>query len=123
MKNFHIGVAARYKFLQKKPDVSECLKVLLLLMNSPMGIGWQIKLHLFPFSVCDSTSFDPLGRQTVTAGRDHYFHTCCPYVRASPLFKPSKTKQQWSLLARLWVWQSRSLMTPVLLFLYFFKFV
>ena len=35
---------------------------------------------------------DPLGRPTVTAGSDHCFHTCCPYVR--PHFSISiKTKQ------------------------------
>ena len=56
-------------------------------------------------------NFDPLGQPTVTAGRDHCFRT---------LFKSSKTKQS-SLLARLWVWPSGSLMTPVLLVFTFNK--
>ena len=35
---------------------------------------------------------DPWGRPKVTAGSDHYFRTCCPYVR--PHFSKShKTKQ------------------------------
>ena len=38
--------------------------------------------------------FDPLSRPTVTAGRDHCFCTCRPYVRTGPHFsKSSKTKQ------------------------------
>ena len=60
---------------------------------------------------------DQLGLPTVTAGRDHCFRTCRPYVRQSPLFKiqQNETKRkQCSLLARLWVWPSGSLMTPVL---------
>ena len=35
----------------------------------------------------------PRGRPTVTAGSDHYFHTCCPSVSKSPLFKISKNKK------------------------------
>ena len=42
-----------------------------------------------------SKYLDPLGRPTVTAGRDNCFRTCCPSVRpGSPLFKSRKTKQQ-----------------------------
>ena len=64
-----------------------------------------------------SDSFiDPLGQPKVTAGRDHCFRTCCPYVRTSPLFKSRKTKQQRTM-ARLWAWPSGSLMTPILFFL------
>ena len=40
-----------------------------------------------------STWIDPLGRPTIPAGSDHYFGTCCPYVRLSPLFKSSKTTE------------------------------
>ena len=47
---------------------------------------------------------DPRGRPTVTAGNDHYFRTCClyvrPSVRPSPLLKISqnKTKVQAKLV-------------------------
>ena len=34
---------------------------------------------------------DPQGRPTVTAGSDHYFHTC-PSVRPSPILKISQNK-------------------------------
>ena len=71
---------------------------------------------------------DPLGQTTVTAGSDHCLSTCCPSVR--PSVRPSyvlhfsnlakqNNRKQWSLLAKLWVWPSGSLMTPVLSF---FKF-
>ena len=55
-------------------------------------------------------SFDPRGRLIVTAGSDHYFHTCRPSAR--PQFsKLPKTK----LLSGLWVWTSGSLMKLLLL--------
>ena len=67
---------------------------------------------------------DPRGRPTVTAGSDNCFCTCRPFlrpsVRSSPLFQ-SKTnfkRKQCSLVARLWVWPSGSLMTPVLYFVF-----
>ena len=68
---------------------------------------------------------DPRGRLTFVAGSDHYFCTCRPFVRPSPLFKTKLFKtifqqKQCSLLARLWVWPSGSLMTHVLLYLVFF---
>ena len=61
---------------------------------------------------------DPLGQPTDTASSDHYFRTCCPSVRPhfSDLAKQNNRKQ-WSLLARVWVWSSGSLMTPVLVIL------
>ena len=46
---------------------------------------------------------DPLGQPKVTAGRDHCFLICCPYVRTSvdpsPLFRSRKTKQQKTMFA------------------------
>ena len=66
---------------------------------------------------------DPLGQPKLTAGRDYCFRTCCPYVRTSPLFKSSKTKQQKTIFATgviIWAWPSGSLMTPPFLFFYFF---
>ena len=42
---------------------------------------------------------DPRDRPTVTAGSDHYFCACCPFVRPSPLFKSSTTKQQKIMVA------------------------
>ena len=43
---------------------------------------------------------DPLGQPKVTAGRDHCFSTCSPYVRTSVLtFKSRKTKQQKTMFA------------------------
>ena len=49
------------------------------------------------------SSFDPLGRPSITAGWDHCFCTCRPYVRPhfSNLEKQNNRKQ-CSLLARLW---------------------
>ena len=58
-------------------------------------------------------NIDPRGRPTVTAGSDHCFRTCRPCVR--PHFSQNET----NLLARLWVWPSGSLMTPVLYVLFF----
>ena len=58
--------------------------------------------------------FDPLGQPTVTAGSDPCFHACFPSVR--PHFsRTSKTIsyanwKQYSLLVRLRVWPSESLM-------------
>ena len=64
--------------------------------------------------------FDPRGRPTVTAGSDHCFCTCRPFVRQSVLTFQNKTnlkRKKCSFLARLWVWPSGSLMTPVLSFI------
>ena len=45
----------------------------------------------FSFLLC-FLIFDPLGQPKVTAGRNHCFRTCCPFVR--PQFSISrKTKQ------------------------------
>ena len=65
---------------------------------------------------------DPLGQTKVTAGRDHCFRKCCPYVRPhfSNLEKQNNRKQ-CSLLAWLWVWPSGSLMTPVLFLNIYFQ--
>ena len=60
-------------------------------------------------------NIDPLGQSTVTAGRDNYFRTCCPSVFWN--LAKQKNRKQWSLLVRLWVWPSGSLMTLVLLIL------
>ena len=56
-----------------------------------------------------------VGLPKITAGSDNCFHTCCPYVR--PHFsKLTREISNCSLLARLWVWPSGSLMTPVLFY-------
>ena len=63
-------------------------------------------------------SIDPLGQPTITAGRDNCFRVCSPSVRLH-FSKSSQTKNKpkhCSLLARLWVWPSGSLMTLVLYF-------
>ena len=60
---------------------------------------------------------DPRGRPTATAGSDLCFCICLPFVRPSvPTFqnKTNFKRKLCSLLARLWVWASGSLMTPVL---------
>ena len=67
--------------------------------------------------------FDPRGRPTVPAGSDHCFCTCRlflrPSVRPSHFSKQNKFQAKTcSLLARLWIWPSGSLMTPVLLLLH-----
>ena len=51
----------------------------------------------------------------------HCFRTCCPSVRPSPLFKSRKqnNRKQCSLLARLWVWPSGSLMIDTCLVSYY----
>ena len=38
-------------------------------------------------------SVDPLGRPTVSAGSDLYFHTCCPSLHPFCYLKYLKTKQ------------------------------
>ena len=58
--------------------------------------------------------------------RDNCFRTCRPFVRPSQLLKIYQNKTKWeqcSLLARLWVWPSGSLMTLVLFFLYACKYL
>ena len=58
-------------------------------------------------------AIDPLGWPSVTAGSDDCFCTCCPTLLFK--FSQNKTKpKQCSLLARLWVWPSGSLTSPVL---------
>ena len=70
-------------------------------------------------------SIDPLGQPTITAGSDHCFHTWYPYVLWFSQFEIwlITTNVKWkqcSLLERLWVWPSGSLMTltPVLSFVF-----
>ena len=46
----------------------------------------HLQLNLFWVRVYEH-SIDPLGRRTVTAGSDHYFHTWCLSVR--PSVRPS----------------------------------
>ena len=71
-------------------------------------VQWKIKqLHY----LCDI--IDPLGSPSVTGSRDHCFHTRRPFVRPSvPNFQ--NLAKQYAHMARLWVWPSGSLMTPVL---------
>ena len=61
-------------------------------------------------------SIDPLGQPSVPAGSDHCFRTCYPYVRFQNLPKQNifQEKTMFTILARLWIWPSGSLMTPVL---------
>ena len=79
--------------------------------------GTTLQVYLWTFWA-QSTDFDmlidPLGQPKVTAGRDHCFRTS-PYVlpHFSNLAKQNNRKQ-CSLLAWLWAWPSRSLMTSVL---------
>ena len=67
---------------------------------------------------------DPLGQPKVTAGIGIivFAHAVCPYVRPhfSNLAK-QYCRKQYSLPARLWVWPSGSLMTPVVIV--FFSFL
>ena len=54
---------------------------------------------------CYPTNFlDPRGRPTVTVGSDHYFCTCCLYIRLSQHFKifQNKTKFKWKHCFLLW---------------------
>ena len=61
---------------------------------------------------------DPRGRPIVMAGSDH----CFAHVVRQNTFqnKPNIMRKQCSLLKRLWVWPSGSLMTPVFFLLLFF---
>ena len=77
-----------------------------------------------PLSFNHRSYIDPRGRPTVTASSDHCFSTCRPFVRPSvrpsvPTFQNNTNfkRKQCSLLARLWVWPSGSLMTHVLFYL------
>ena len=64
-----------------------------LLISGSCGSGGGIdcagKVHrvCVQFTTLRTLEIDPLGRPTVTAGRDHCFCTCRPFVR--PSFSPS----------------------------------
>ena len=70
---------------------------------------------------CVKRIIDPRGPPTVMAGIDHYFCTCRPFVRTSVRCHFSKQNKFQAktmfAVARLWVWPSGLLMTPVLLLL------
>ena len=85
--------------------------------NGILEIGIMSRRTVLQLKDDLSGSFYPRGRPTVTASSDHCFCTCHPFVRRSvPTFqnKSNFKRKQCSLLARLWVWLSGSLMTPVL---------
>ena len=56
---------------------------------------------------------------TVTGRQNHCLCTCRPFIHLSPLFRIKTKRKQCSLLVRLWVWPSGSLMTLVLFVLSF----
>ena len=98
-------------------------KTLSIIAKSSFSLLFFLLVHAF-FTVLPqnlSVFIDPLGQPTaVTVGMDNCFFAikCRPSVRQSPLFQQNKTKRkQCSLLARLWVWPSGSLVTPVLYYL------
>ena len=71
--------------------------------------------------IADTLLVDPRSRPTVTASRDNCFCTCRSFVRmyvrtSVPTFqnKTNLKRKQSSLLARLWVRPSGSLMIPFL---------
>ena len=76
---FYVPVITSYVWCNNFLRTKICLNRQFLVQNS-----WP---HKFPTS-----SFDPLGRPTVTANSDHYYHICRPYVCPSPLFKISQNK-------------------------------
>ena len=70
------------------------------LVNLLKEVAYQsknaIKSNLFQISIVECVSwccltFVPRGRPTVTAGSDHYFHTCCLSVRPSVKISQRKT--------------------------------
>ena len=94
-------------------------------ISKAMHLKILLHYHFLAFLVClflfflPTKQIDPLSRSTLMAGSDHCFRTCCPSIRPFPLFKiqqnkPDFKRKQCSLLARLWVWPSGSLMTPTL---------
>ena len=63
-------------------------------------------------------TIDPLDQPTVTAGSDHYYHTCSPYVHTSvrPHFSKCLKTNQISIVKISIApdWPRESLMTHVL---------
>ena len=91
--------------------------------NEPVKVGKDEEKLFFISTFNLFLDIDPLGRPTVTAGSDHCFYTCRPFVRTSPLFKIKRISSEnnvpyWQDCV--WVWPSGSLMTPVLYFVFFF---
>ena len=66
-------------------------------INDPLGQDPQSRLSNDHYS---HLKFDPLGRPTVTAGRDNCFSTCCPSVR--PHFSKSRKTKQSENNVRYW---------------------
>ena len=51
--------------------------------------GCTFNLFYFFLHTKKNTNFDPRGRPTVPAGSDHYFRTCCPYIRHYVAYVPT----------------------------------
>ena len=68
-------------------------------------------------SFANNKNIDPRGRPTVTAGSDHYFHKCHPFVCPSPVFKISQNNIGTVYLAE-WIIDD----THVLYYLYIAAF-
>ena len=74
--------------------------------------GFPLFLGLLFFHLWEK--IDPLGQPTIPVSSDHYFCTCRQSIFQNPT--KIKNKFQYLLLARLWIWPSGSLMTPILCF-------
>ena len=115
----------REKVYDKPTYRSLCLNSMCVCVLRILNCKMQIFLRNKESSKCfknyatlfiSCTIIDPLGRPTVTAVVIIVFaHVVGPHFSKS-LSKQNKRKQ-CSLLARLWVWPSGSLMTPVLFIL------
>ena len=91
----------RWKLLKKKKTFSHWVVI-----NKAGGQIWSIWTFTtfynsltFGANCKKGVVNDPRGQPKVMAGRDNCFRTCCPFVRASPLFKSRKTKQQKTIIA------------------------
>ena len=67
--------------------ISCCCCFVLEYTDNVHFVTWALPVHVILESCPIKRVIDPLGRPTVTAGRDNCFCTCRPYVRMSPLFK------------------------------------
>ena len=123
------------KSKNKIPHISGRKTIILILIMLKKPLNNIVSFEHFPYSdvspeqslpwVIEFVMYiDPLGLPTVTAGSDHCFciSSIRTYVRPSvPTFqnKTNFKRKQFLLLARLLVWQSGSLLTPVLCAYYF----
>ena len=93
--SFSGGIFATLYSLYNTGGKMDVLMIINGILGSLVGITGMKSIMNF---------FDPRGCHTVTAGNDHYFRTCCLYVRPYPHSKSHKRKQLASVTVGLAEW-------------------